>query len=188
MDAQSCEQETRETVHGLEIVRRTWTNGRPWITIYNANRKPGNRFPKPFLNFTFPTWEQAEERIKTLLDARVGWELAKTARKQERAEYVHDYKPGDILYASWGYDQTNIDFYQVVAVPSSKSITVREIGGKWTDKETGNSMAAYVLPVPDSFKGAAQTKRVAPGGSIKFASYKWAYRFDGRELYSSWYA
>ena len=29
--------------------------------------------------------------------------------------------PGDIFYCSWGYDQTNVDYYQVVRVTNSKA-------------------------------------------------------------------
>jgi len=180
--------ERRETINGLEIIRRAWTNGRPWITILNANRKPGTLIPKPILNLTFQTWERAEERIREELAARAAREEQKKKRAEERLAYAHDYKPGDILHTSWGYDQTNIEFFQVVAVPSSKSITVREIAQRHTDKPTGNDMAAFTMPVPGDFIGAAVTKRVSPSGSIKFASYRYAWRWDGRERYCSWYA
>lgn len=178
----------REIIDDLEIIRRTWTNGRPWITILNTNRKPGTRFPKPILNLIFPTWERAEERIREELAARAAWKEQKKKRAEERQNYRHDYKPGDILHTSWGYDQTNIEYFQVVAVPSPKSITVREIAQRHTDKPTGNDMAAFTMPVPGDFIGAAVTKRVSPSGSIKFASYRYAWKWDGRERYCSWYA
>ena len=38
-------------------------------------------------------------------------------------------KVGDILYSSWGYDQTNIDFYKVVRV-SESSVWIQQIGKK----------------------------------------------------------
>lgn len=38
-------------------------------------------------------------------------------------------KVGDILYSSWGYDQTNIDFYKVVKV-SGFSVWIQELGKK----------------------------------------------------------
>ena len=38
-------------------------------------------------------------------------------------------KVGDILYSSWGYDQTNIDFYKVVKV-SEFSVWIQELGKK----------------------------------------------------------
>jgi hypothetical protein len=38
-------------------------------------------------------------------------------------------KRGDILYYSWGYDQTNIDFYQVTKT-SAHSAWIRRIGSQ----------------------------------------------------------
>ena len=38
-------------------------------------------------------------------------------------------KIGDILYSSWGYDQTNIEFFKVVKV-SKFSVWIQEIGKK----------------------------------------------------------
>ena len=49
-----------------------------------------------------------------------------TAR-DERKALRHDLKAGTILYAASGYDQTNIDFYEVVMVISPKTVEVREI-------------------------------------------------------------
>jgi hypothetical protein len=38
-------------------------------------------------------------------------------------------KVGDILYSSWGYDQTNIEFFKVVKV-SEFSVWIQEVGAK----------------------------------------------------------
>ena len=38
-------------------------------------------------------------------------------------------KVGDILYSSWGYDQTNIEFFKVVKV-SEFSVWIQEVGSK----------------------------------------------------------
>ncbi len=34
---------------------------------------------------------------------------------------------GDIFVSSWGYEQTNVTFYQVLSVHGKKTVTVREI-------------------------------------------------------------
>lgn len=38
-------------------------------------------------------------------------------------------KVGDILYSSWGYDQTNIEFFKVVKV-SEFSVWIQKVGSK----------------------------------------------------------
>jgi hypothetical protein len=42
-------------------------------------------------------------------------------------------KVGDVLYTSWGYEQSNVDFYEVVAV-SGQMATVREIQKRVVDR------------------------------------------------------
>ncbi len=44
--------------------------------------------------------------------------------------------PGDFLVSSWGYDQTNIDFYKVISVsPSGKTAEIQ----KWESKQVSSA-------------------------------------------------
>lgn len=42
-------------------------------------------------------------------------------------------KEGSIFYSSWGYDQTNIDFYQVVKA-TAKTVWLRKLNAKVEEK------------------------------------------------------
>lgn len=55
-------------------------------------------------------------------------------------------KVGDILDSSWGYDQTNIDFYQVVKT-TEHSVWLRSIGAEF-DESTERRL---LVPVKDAF-------------------------------------
>lgn len=44
-------------------------------------------------------------------------------------EPIHDIKVGDIIYNSWGYEQTNIDYYQVVKT-TNKTISLIKLNTK----------------------------------------------------------
>ena len=61
----------------------------------------------------------------------------------------HNIKTGDIFYNMWGYEQTNIDYYQVTAT-TAKTITLKQIKAAATDYDayqmTGNS-----VPVLNAF-------------------------------------
>jgi len=49
---------------------------------------------------------------------------------------VRTVKVGDIFYESWGYDQTNIDFVQVVSIsPTGKTVKCQMAGKEHTDGE-----------------------------------------------------
>ena len=58
-------------------------------------------------------------------------------------------KAGDIFNASWGYDQTNEDFFQVVALVGTAFVRIKEIATKQT--RTESSMSGYVVPLKDCF-------------------------------------
>ncbi len=51
-----------------------------------------------------------------------------------------------ILKSSWGYDQTNIDFYEVIKVQNGWA-TIQKIGSNTT--EQAGFLAEYVVPVPE---------------------------------------
>lgn len=85
-------------------------------------------------------------------------EEKKLLRKKAKENYDinKEYKIGDIYYTSWGYEQTNIDFYQVVEVKKA-SIVVRPICQKTSED---SYMAGITWPLPDNFSGEPETKRI----------------------------
>jgi len=111
--------------------------------------------------------------------------VEKALKKEEEKPLV---KVGDIFYNSWGYDQTNIDWYQVTALTKSgKSVKVRPIAGKI--KETG-FMSGVSTPIKGKFKGPAVTKRlgVSRGEPYLPSKYGWTSLWDGKPKMQSWYA
>lgn len=80
---------------------------------------------------------------------------------------THTVAVGDIFVASWGYDQTNVDAYQVVATTRC-TVKVRQIG---MESESTGAMTAQVRPVRDSFEADAKVITKRP--------YTWVY--DGKD-------
>ena len=93
---------------------------------------------------------------------------------------------GDILVSSWGYDQTNIDFYQVVGfTPSGKSVKLIAIESEHV--ETTGFMSERVRPCPGCPVDGAKsfTKRINPDRDyIALTSYSYARKVD-RDLYTA---
>lgn len=56
--------------------------------------------------------------------------------------------PGDVFYTSWGYDQTNVDFYLVTRVTAAKA-EVTPIGSTVVD---GQGTYQHVVPNPDHIR------------------------------------
>jgi hypothetical protein len=85
------------------------------------------------------------------------------AEQKAKANAPHKFQEGHILRSSWGYDQTNIDSYQVTAVLGPHMIEIRPIASQNVSSD-GPSMTGKCVPAPDAFTGAAMRKRVSYGG------------------------
>lgn len=60
---------------------------------------------------------------------------------------------GDIFYASWGYDQTNIDFVRVDKVsPTGKTVICRMMSQKLVSSGRGTDRVAPNKPYGSSFR------------------------------------
>jgi hypothetical protein len=103
-----------------------------------------------------------------------------SARRAERVVAARNavVNVGDIFMASWGYDQINIDYFQVVAV-RGQMMDVREIG--CLSEGNGLPDQGVCVPAPNNFRGDARRVRIqAYGDSVcfRFASFANAYRID----------
>lgn len=99
---------------------------------------------------------------------------SKAALRAERYQ-ARNLVVGDILYSTWGYEQTNVDYYQVTALVGKSSVEVREIGQL---REASGHDTGYSVPVPDQFIGEPIIKRVTRGDVIKMASYSYTRKKD----------
>lgn len=61
-------------------------------------------------------------------------------------------KIGDVFYRSWGYDQTNVDYYEIVSVsPSGKTAKARQIKTIHAGDAGGYSDRVTAATGPDRF-------------------------------------
>ncbi len=56
---------------------------------------------------------------------------------------------GDVFVNSWGYDQTNVEYYQVIGLKGTSTAILKEIGSKRVDSYS--SMSGTVKPSKDCF-------------------------------------
>lgn len=159
---------------------------RPSAIGYSGKRN------KPDFHASFRTEKQR-------LDYANNWRqnLADTLRRKVEAKarnmQGHGIEPGAIFNFSWGWEQTNQDFYQVIAVTKC-TVTVHEIQTRIVEGSMTGPMAGHVVAVPDTFLENKEpfTKRVqfTPDGRpyLSMVSYGWCDLWDGKPRYCSWYA
>lgn len=146
---------------------------------------------KPAFYYSYSSEQKRAEALTRFFDNQKRINDTKAQQRQKRTEYCHSIKVGDIFDNSWGYDQTNVDFYQVVAVPSPKTVVIRPISSQHapSDYKT-SSMAGHVVALANNFTGPEQTKH--PYGHdgkdylpMEFGSCS---KWNGQPQYESWYA
>lgn len=94
---------------------------------------------------------------------------------RKRHEQPRDLQVGDILKSTWGYDQTNVDFYEVTKLVGSTMIEFREIDQANTYEPS--NMAGHVVPMPGAYVGPVRRGK-ANGQSVKVRSFAWAYKVE----------
>ena len=86
----------------------------------------------------------------------------------ETAQETTTIEAGTIFVSSWGYDQTNVDFYEVVR-HTKKTVWVRPIESEKT--YNAERMTGTAKPIPGTFTGApVRRKMVTWNGAIHIAA------------------
>lgn len=127
---------------------------------------------KPSFYNTFHSMERLGLHADNWANLIADWNSRKASARKARAEYKHTLKVGDVLVSSWGYDQTNIDYYEVTRIIGSKMVEVCEIGQERT--ETG-FMSGECIPAVGRYIGKPMRVRVGEGNSVRVSSCATAY-------------
>jgi len=145
-----------ELIYNISLVRFQGRNGR-CIAAWTPGMKRPPRYV--YKAHTPEEYDKAMERIRQEAERFRRHDEA-VARSSE--EFRRSLRVGDILYSSWGWEQTNIDFYQVIAIRGS-AVDLRQ-----RTTEDGY-MCGTTVPLPDVFKGKTHTHRQQ---GCKSSSYK----------------
>jgi len=92
---------------------------------------------------------------------------------------------GNVLSCSWGYDQTNVDYYLVTELIGKTQVMIVKIGQQLIES---SNMTGKCIPDIQVHIGEPMRKSVA-GDHVKINSYSWAYlkkseKVAGVEIFS----
>jgi hypothetical protein len=169
------------------------TNGSAWWSYELAGKLYGISFwgtsAKPQSHYRYSTEERRNEAIQRFRESVEHSLTFKQAQRAKKAEWVNPLKAGDILYTSWGYDQTNVEFFAVTRV-SGKRVWVREIAADYegTGFMSGNTWPA----MPILFIGEETMHVAQPSGErgayVKISDCRTAWLETGRVHNTTSYA
>lgn len=158
---------------------------------------------KSFWHYRFPSTTAMLDKIEKTVNNYV---LNKQNEKDKKNKITEAQKKlvakdhfqiGDIILNSWGYDQTNIDYYQIIEV-KNKMIVAKAIHQTFLKSEGLSSLASYVMPDKDNFSQNGEVLNL----KLKYTfwnnalevticnpkSFFYFKKWDGEKNYCSWYA
>ena len=157
---------------------------------------------RPDKYLAYKSMESAIEAVQAFFDNMVHVLEYKEQQKQKQKAALQAAKdnfqgaPGAVFVASWGYEQTNVDAYQMVCRVNAQTIEVVEIGFESATSEGFAPMAENIRPVPISAEVAATKPklraRITAENRIQVAEQGSAGNAElwdkKRVYYHSWYA
>lgn len=140
------------------------------------------RAQKPLWFHRFGSKAARLKKIEGTIASRKASIGVKEQRAEARKSYQHALKVGDVLSAAWGYDETHVDFYEVLDT-RGKSVLISKIGKK-IDHSSAVGGADYVVPARGHYIGKPMLKRVGEGGYVK-VGHTHARPWDGKPEYET---
>ena len=157
--------------------------GKPCAIAYRGRAK------KAAFNYSYKSEEERFESVSQWMQARSEEQAEREVIKKQRSAVPRALAVDDVLMASWGYDQTNIDYYKVTKLVGKSSVEVVEIGAIGV---ADGDMSGKCIPDVDNEVGKPFTRRVKNGTGIKVDSCVWPSKLeytvvDGKRVYRASY-
>lgn len=142
---------------------------------------------KPAINYRYSSEAVRAERVADWMGS-----VMDAAAAGPRKAKPRDFEVGDVLRCSWGYEQTNIDYFQVIRLVGKQSVEIRKISAS---REYDGQDYGSCVPNLNDFTEEAMIKK-ADGDRVKIYSFASAYKMEpivnvaGAKAYgsSSWSA
>lgn len=174
---------------------------KPSEAIRNTLKVFGFRWnPKKAIWYGFADQKDIEQALD-------GKKTEKKEKKTKEKPFDFDVHVGDLFFTSWGWEQTNVDFFQVVALSGTKSVRVRHVSPEMVQENAVCGMAAdrtyktttEILPATSSIfinddekgdlkrlKSYASDGKSDPIFEVGKGGYT-CHKYEGQVLYESWY-
>lgn len=146
---------------------------------------------KPDWQYRFKNFEQMVSYIEDSIEKVYNRNKAKLETKaKEKAQAVQNrenVKVGDLFKTSWGYEQTNVDFFEVIERPTKATAIIRKVQSE-TVRET-SWCSADIKAIKGAYIGETKKVQIDVYGNLTSADnygHK-AYKADWEQsYYKSW--
>jgi len=122
-------------IHRYENGGKSRSGHAPFAAVFGGKRA------KPDWHYQFRTEERREEKIAEWIEnQKRHLDYAKERRKE--LNKPHDFEPGQLFCCSWGYDQTNINYYRLEELKGKTMGYIVPVCGKLVSSEPPCDMVA----------------------------------------------
>lgn len=158
--------------------------GRPCAIMYSGKRGKRDR------HYNYLSEENRAKSVTNFFNdirAAEQRQAERRAKRKEASAKGQGLQVGHILSGSWGYEQTNVEFWEVTALIGKTMVELRKIGQ--ASVEGDPSWAEHVVPKPGEYRGEPVRKRVDrtwSKPSVSFDVFSLSL-WEGRPCYQSHY-
>ena len=169
-------------IEGLDAVAYAYEsdNGALYAIAYSGRRN------KSDFHYRYENEQKRDKAIAEFfkrVEARALCKQKHKERQQElRTQFLAKIEVGSIFSTCWGYEQTNVEWYQVTYIKGC-AVNLREIASEIT--ATG-PMSGSTRPIKGKFIGE-EMKRIVRGTGIRIDDVVTAHLSDGSSQFCSWY-
>jgi len=130
---------------------------------------------KPAFRYRFRSAKLREQHCNEWA-GRVMLAAATTTERRVARNQAHTLAIGDVLISMWGYEQTNVDYYEVIELHGRTQVTLRQIARR---TEVTGDMQGDCAPVPGQFIGEPSRRRVdGAHNAVRFSSFERASKVE----------
>ena len=162
-------------VHVIRFTSKVRGEEKPALIVYLGDSK------KRYEGYYYASEERREEVIEEYLKRA---KSRKVYKEERAARPIVSYEVGDIVSTSWGYEQTNLDFYQVVETRGKATVVVRPIASKTVEVTSWCSESRS--PVKDAFIGEGEFTCRSGVYGINVAGHSASKTTESSVHHSSW--
>ena len=175
---------TKVSCKGTDAIAYLYTTGKgaPAAAMFAGKRT------RPDARYRYRTAAERDAAVRTFFDAaraKASYKATRTAERRAAAAKPHGIEVGHIFRTCWGYDQTTVDWYEVVGLVGRRMVEIRKIGGiaNATGMDTGTT-----LPDAGRFLGEPFRRVLTTHNGLRIDSVRYASLWDGTPAYFSTYA
>lgn len=126
---------------------------------------------KPAIHYSYGSEQRRAEAVAKFLrsaDRSVAAKASSTAERRAKLAKPHGLAVGDVLSCSWGYEQTNVDYFEVTRLVGARSVEIRKIAAQ---SENTGSMQGICVPAKGRYIDEPMIKRVDENDRVRIFSF-----------------